>query len=104
MVVNGLPPKHALAAGLAFMAAAALPGAYAVSRAGAPVLAAGAVGAVAVLAYSLGRSPLSYLPLGELVSGLVMGVLIPFAGRRRSLVWRISPCWPGRPRWRSASR
>ena len=26
VVVNGLPPKHALAAGLAFMAAAALPG------------------------------------------------------------------------------
>lgn len=85
VVVNGLPPKCALAAGLAFMAAAALPGAYAVSRAGAPVLAAGAVGAMAVLAYSLGRRPLSYLPLGELVSGLVMGVLIPFAGASAQL-------------------
>lgn len=37
----------------------------------------GLIGALTVLTYSNGPIPLSYLPVGEFVSGLVMGFLIP---------------------------
>ncbi|MDD7306508.1 MAG: UbiA family prenyltransferase [Peptoniphilaceae bacterium] len=39
----------------------------------------GIVGAIIVITYSCGPLKLSYLPLGELVSGFVMGGLIPLA-------------------------
>ena len=37
------------------------------------------MGAVFVVAYSAGKTPVSYLPIGEAVSGGVMGGLIPLA-------------------------
>ena len=37
------------------------------------------MGALFVVLYSAGKSPISYLPLGEVVSGVVMGGLIPLA-------------------------
>ena len=43
------------------------------------VLLLGLVGAAIVLLYSAGPKPISYLPLGELVSGLVMGGFITIA-------------------------
>jgi len=37
----------------------------------------GLIGALTILLYSCGKTPISYLPIGELVSGVVMGGLIP---------------------------
>ena len=70
-------PEKALALGFAFLAAAALTALPVVLRAGWRALAVGAAGAAALLLYSLGKKPLSYLPIGETVSGFVMGGLIP---------------------------
>ena len=37
------------------------------------------IGAMFVIVYSAGKSPVSYLPLGEIISGFVMGGMIPLA-------------------------
>ena len=39
----------------------------------------GIIGAIFVVLYSAGKTPISYLPLGEAVSGIVMGGIIPLA-------------------------
>lgn len=70
-------PKKALYLGVALLLAAAAAGVPAILKAGWPALAVGAAGAATLLAYSFGKKPLSYLPLGELSSGFVMGGLIP---------------------------
>lgn len=70
-------PKKVLILGAAYLALAALAGIPAVLKCGWKPLAIGAAGGVCVLIYSFGKKPLSYLPLGELVSGFVMGGLIP---------------------------
>ncbi len=67
-------PRRVLFLGLGFLLAAALLGVPALLRAGWRPLAVGAVGALAVLGYAFGAHR---LPLGELVSGFVMGGLIP---------------------------
>ena len=54
-------------------------GAYVIWVAGWIPLAIGAVGAIVVVLYSAGKTPISYVPIGEVVSGLVMGGLIPLA-------------------------
>ena len=79
MLYDRPAPKKVLMLGAAFLLLAALCGIPAILRAGWKPLAVGAVGALAVLLYSFGRTPLSHLPLGELVSGFVMGGLIPYA-------------------------
>ncbi len=83
-------PKKALYLGFALLFLAAAAGAPAVIKAGWPALAVGAAGAATLLAYSFGRKPLSYLPLGELSSGFVMGGLIPL-GLSGSLSGDFSP-------------
>lgn len=81
VIVYGLDPKVARNCGIAFLALALLgPGLGAAYLAGPPPLLIGLVGAVVVVFYSHGRTPISYLPLGELVSGFVMGGLISLAG------------------------
>ena len=78
------------------MAAFAL-GAYVIWVAGWIPLAIGIVGALFVVLYSAGKTPLSYLPIGELVSGGVMGGLIPLACYQaltgvfdlRALLWAV---------------
>lgn len=77
MLYDKPSPKKVLALGFAFLLCAALCGIPAIVIGGFKPLLVGAVGAFAVLLYSFGKKPLSYLPLGELVSGLVMGGLIP---------------------------
>lgn len=77
LVHDGPEPRRVLALGAAFLLLAALLGIPAVVRAGWRPLAVGAVGGFVVVAYSFGKKPLSYLPLGEVVSGFVMGGLIP---------------------------
>lgn len=72
-------PGKVLALGFVYLLCAAAAGVPAVLRAGWRPLAIGCLGAAAVLLYSFGKMPLSYLPLGELCSGFVMGGLIPLA-------------------------
>ncbi|MDR0425234.1 MAG: prenyltransferase, partial [Clostridiales Family XIII bacterium] len=79
LVYNCIDPAHVRALGFAFLCAAGALGAYVVAEGGLVPLAAGAAGGLAVIAYSAGKSPISYLPLGELLSGIAMGGLVPFA-------------------------
>lgn len=79
LVYNNVNPRSALRLGIAFLVAAFVLGAYVIYHAGWIPLAIGAVGAFFVVVYSAGKTPLSYLPLGEAVSGVVMGGLIPLA-------------------------
>lgn len=76
LVYGGLSPAGAWKLGLFYLAAGAALG-LPCCRGPAP-LAAGLAGGAAVLLYSGGPAPLSHLPLGELLSGFVMGELIPF--------------------------
>ena len=80
VIVYGLRPRTARNIGLTFLAAALLAGLFAVIRCGIVPLAIGFIGAAVVVLYSFGQTPISYLPLGEFVSGFVMGGLIPLAG------------------------
>jgi len=79
LVYNDVDPKAALRLAIGFLAVAFLLGIYAVVKAGFAPLVIALVGALFVVLYSAGKSPISYLPLGELVSGVVMGGLIPLA-------------------------
>ena len=79
LVYNNVNPACALQLGIGFLVAAFLLGAYVIWQAGWIPLAIGVVGAVFVVVYSAGKTPVSYLPIGEAVSGGVMGGLIPLA-------------------------
>lgn len=79
LVYNAVNPRSALALGIGFLVAAFALGVYVILRAGWIPLVIGVVGAFFVVIYSAGKTPLSYLPLGEAVSGTVMGGLIPLA-------------------------
>ena len=77
LVYSDLAPWKALALGMGFLLAAAVIGAvFTFLRGPAPLLV-GIAGAAAVILYSAGPLPVSHLPIGELVSGFVMGGLIP---------------------------
>lgn len=79
LVYNNVSPKAALRLALGFLAGAFLLGAYIIIVAGWIPLVIGAAGALVVVLYSAGKTPISYLPIGELMSGVVMGGLIPLA-------------------------
>lgn len=79
LVYNNVNPKAALALAVAFLVIAFAIGVYAIWYAGFIPLAIGVFGALIVVLYSGGKTPISYLPIGELVSGFVMGGLIPLA-------------------------
>ena len=79
LVYNNVDPKSALKLAIGFLAVAFVLGIYAVVKAGFAPLVIALVGALFVVLYSAGKSPISYLPLGEAVSGIVMGGLIPLA-------------------------
>ncbi len=98
VIVYGLKPATARNLGIAFLAAAAIPGLYTVYYCGAAPLIIGVIGGLVIVAYSAGRLPLSYLPVAELVSGFVMGGLIPLAGvqlltgkLRFAVLWKALP-------------
>ena len=80
VIVYGLNPQTARNLGIGFLLAAFAVGLYVIARCGWIPLVIGLIGALVILAYSGGKTPLSYLPVGELVSGFVMGGLIPLAG------------------------
>lgn len=58
----------------------------------------GITGALCVIFYSGGRTPISYLPIGELVSGFVMGGLIPLAcAAVATCAWHFEIIWYALP-------
>ena len=79
LVYNNVNPRSVLVLAIAFLVCAFLLGIYVIWQSGFIPLILGLIGALAVLLYSGGATPLSYLPLGEVVSGVVMGGLIPLA-------------------------
>lgn len=77
LVYNDIAPVKARNLAVLFLAAAALLAVYPVVHGGWRVLAIGLTGALIVVLYSAGPMPLSHLPVGEVISGFVMGGLIP---------------------------
>ncbi len=73
LIYHGFRPRCALILGFVFVLLAAIIGSYTVYRSGLTPLLIGIVGGVVVVAYSLGPAPISRLPLGEFMSGIVMG-------------------------------
>lgn len=80
VIVYGLKPRTARNLGFSFLLVALIPAAYVVMKLGAVPLVIGIVGALVLFWYAFGKTPISYLPIGELCCGFVMGGLIPFAG------------------------
>lgn len=92
LIYHGFNPRSALILGGVFMLLAALSGAYTVVVAGWIPLFIGIIGGGVVLLYSMGRLPISYLPVGELFSGVVMGggiTLACFTAQSGVFSWRI---------------
>lgn len=79
LVYNNVNPASALRLAIALLVVAFGIGIYVIIRTGWVPLAIGVVGALFVVTYSAGKTPVSYLPIGEFVSGFVMGGLIPLA-------------------------
>ncbi len=79
LVYNNVNPASALRLAIGLLVLAFVLGVYVIVLTGWIPLAIGIVGALFVVAYSAGKTPISYLPLGEFVSGIVMGGLIPLA-------------------------
>lgn len=79
LVYNDLAPKQALNLAIVFLLAAFSLGILCIVRAGWIPLTIALIGAAATLLYSGGKTPLSYLPIGEVVSGFVMGGLLTLA-------------------------
>ena len=80
LVYQNPNPKHVLILALAEMAAAFICGIICclVAQTLLPLVI-GIIGAIVIVIYSNSKLPISYLPLGEVVSGVVMGLLIPLA-------------------------
>lgn len=77
LVYNNINPKHVLNLGAFYLILGCLLGGIACIGKGFAPLSIGIVGALIVVLYSGGAFPISALPLGEVVSGFVMGSLIP---------------------------
>jgi 1,4-dihydroxy-2-naphthoate octaprenyltransferase len=79
LIYNNISPAHVLVFAIAQLVVAALLGCYIVYISGIVPLIIGIIGAIVVIVYSAGRTPLSYLPIGEIAIGFTMGGLIPLA-------------------------
>ena len=79
IIYNHINPKSAFMVGISFLSLALLGGLYLVWQFGWPLLAIGFMGAFTVYFYSGGPYPISYLPIGEFVSGFMMGGFLPMA-------------------------
>lgn len=90
LIYEKINPRSALLLGIAYLAAGAALGLMVCAGKGMVPLAAGLIGAAAVLLYSGGPVPVSHFPAGELVSGFVMGGLIPVG---------IAGCADGKMHW-----
>jgi 1,4-dihydroxy-2-naphthoate octaprenyltransferase len=76
LVYNNINPSHVRILGFGFMAAAVACGIYPVICGGPITLVIGFIGCAVIVLYSAGSVPLSSLPVGEAVSGIVMGGFI----------------------------
>lgn len=90
LIYGHINPKSALLLGIGYIAAGAVLGLAACIGHGTVPLIIGAVGVIVIVLYSGGPVPVSYLPIGEFVSGFVMGGLIPLG---------IAACADGRIHW-----
>lgn len=79
LLYNNVNPRSALALAVGLLITAFALGIYVIWQTGIIPLIIGIIGAVFVVLYSAGKTPISYLPIGEVVSGVVMGGLIPLA-------------------------
>ena len=79
LVYNDIDPKSALIYAIALLACAFLLGIVVILDAGFIPLVIAIIGAIVVVLYSAGKTPISYLPIGEATSGIVMGGLISLA-------------------------
>lgn len=77
LIYSDLEPKTARDFGLACLLTGLVMGGIACLRSSWLPILIGFIGAVIILLYSGGPQPISYLPAGEIVSGFVMGGLIP---------------------------
>ena len=77
LVYSHIDPKHALRLGIGYLLTAGICGVAAALHSGPVPYLIGLAGGATVLAYSVSPIPVSALPLGEVISGFVMGVLIP---------------------------
>ncbi|MDR3315382.1 MAG: prenyltransferase, partial [Coriobacteriales bacterium] len=76
IVYNQINPRSALRFGIVLLVCAALSGCVLVLLSHWALLIVGVAAAAVVVLYSAGPKPVSFLPIGEFVSGLVMGVCI----------------------------
>lgn len=90
LVYENITPGSALILGIAYMVAGAVLGLVSCMGSGLVPLIIGITGGVVILIYSGGPIPVSYLPIGEIVSGVVMGGLIPLG---------IAGCADGKIHW-----
>ena len=77
LVYENINPRYALGLGAAYLIFGAALGILACNGNWQVPVTVGIIGAMAVVFYSAGPLPVSSLPLGEVVSGIVMGGLIP---------------------------
>ncbi len=79
LVYNNVNPKSALYIAITFVVIALALGAYCIYSSGPFCLIIALIGIAASFLYSGGKLPISYLPIGEAISGFVMGGLITYA-------------------------
>lgn len=79
LVYNDINPKSVCLLGVGLLLVAGILGLYLVVLTSWILLVLGVIGALIVMLYSGGKTPISYLPIGEFVSGFVMGGIIPLA-------------------------
>ena len=79
LVYYNINPKSARLLGFGFLGIAALIGIWVTVKAGYIPLIIGIIGGIVLILYCFGKLPISYIPLGEFVSGFVMGALITLA-------------------------
>ena len=77
LIYNSINPKQVLLLGIIYLILGAVLGIIACRDSGFLPLGIGCIGGIVILLYSGGPFPISYLPIGEIVSGFVMGILIP---------------------------
>lgn len=98
LVYSRIDPKHALILGIGYLLCAAGCGVAASWHSGPAPFLVGLAGALTVIGYCAGPAPIASLPIGEAVSGFVMGGLIPLgtaAAADGRFHWEILPeCLP----------
>lgn len=77
LIYNSVPSKQVLILGIIYLVLGTMLGIVACRESGFLPLVIGSIGGIIIFLYSGGPYPISYLPIGELVSGFVMGILIP---------------------------